>query len=74
MGALPECLSVTTCALAWFLWRAEEAMKWPGTGVIDSDKPPCAFWESNTDQIVCISEPSSQPPFCCKKSRLNNWY
>lgn len=32
---------------AWFPWRSEETLEYPGTGVTHSYEPPCGCWESN---------------------------
>ena len=44
--ALPACMYVYHVC-AWCLWRPEEGIRSPGTGVTDGCEPPYGYWESN---------------------------
>jgi hypothetical protein len=47
---LPACISVH-CMCAWFLRRAEESSRFPGTGITDNHEPTCGCWELNLGPV-----------------------
>lgn len=34
-----------------YLWRLEEGIRFPGTGVIESWQPPCGYWVLNLNSL-----------------------
>lgn len=50
-GVLPTCMFVN-CLCARCLWRPEEDVDSPGTGVADSCEPLCWCWELNPDPLL----------------------
>lgn len=48
----------------------EKGIVFPGTGVIDSYKLPCGYWEQNLDlsQYEQVREAISTVPVCLKKT------
>lgn len=56
-----------TCVLAWCLWRPEEGIRSPKTGVIQSCKFPRGWQEPKSGplqekQVPLTAKPSLQPP------------
>lgn len=52
---------------AWCLWKSEEGIGSPETGVTDGWEAPCGCWEMNTgtlkeQQVLLTVEPSFQLP------------
>ena len=64
MGVLSACVSAYHMHV-WCPGRPEESIRSLGTGITDSYKPPCGYWEldlgSQKEQTVLLTaEPSRQ--------------
>lgn len=52
-GDLAPCFFISLCTMwVWYLQRPEDSIRSPGTGVTDSCKLPCEYWESNPCLLV----------------------
>lgn len=58
VGALIACMSVHRIHV-WFLWRSEEGVRSPETGVTGGCEPPSGCWESNLGSLE--EHPSLHP-------------
>ena len=64
MIVLPTCMSMYYVC-AWYLWRPEEDVGSPETGITNGFESPCECWELNLgplqEQMLLMAEPSLQP-------------
>lgn len=68
MDVWPACYACVHHLCAWCMWRPEEGIGAPGTGVTGAAcKPPCGCWELSPgflqeQQVLLTTKPAPQPP------------